>query len=358
VGDIGLLDHNHQHQEVPMHDSATHRLRIRKDQSTLTLGERRSFINTVLELKRKPSQMFPPSQNRYDDYVMIHVMAMIDMELGHGQAHRGSAFLPWHREFIRRFEIDLQTIDQRVTLPYWDWTVDNTESSSIWNVDFMGGNGRPDDGRVMSGPFAHGSGNWNLNILDKDDPNPGPDLRRKFGTFPNVPSLPTSEQVADTLKVVPYDCPPWNENQNTQPSFRNRLEGWYGAGRIHNRVHLWVGGGSNEDGTDLGTMVWSTSPNDPVFFLHHCNIDRLWAEWQRQNPTHGYVPNIAGPDGHNINDLLYPWGGRATIASVLDYQSLGYVYDKEIHPHEMARKVREERSRSLSPFAWQDLKQV
>lgn len=30
----------------------------------------------------------------------------------------------------------------------------------------------------------------------------------------------------------------------------------------------------------------STMPNvacavaDPIFFLHHCNVDRLWAEWQ------------------------------------------------------------------------------
>jgi tyrosinase len=26
------------------------------------------------------------------------------------------------------------------------------------------------------------------------------------------------------------------------------------------------------------------SPNDPLFFLHHANLDQLWALWQEQDP--------------------------------------------------------------------------
>jgi tyrosinase len=210
----------------------------------MNINEKEAFVNVVLGLKRQPSQLFPPSQNRYDDYVLIHSLAMIHTGTHHYapmQAHQGPAFLPWHREFIRRFELDLQAIDSRVTLPYWDWTKDNSEQSSIWTAEFLGGNGRESDGRVMDGPFAYDQGNWNLNILDSDDPSHRPYLRRRFGTFPNVPTLPTFQQVDDCLKVIPYDTPPWITNTGTgqpQPSFRNRLEGWYGEGRIHNRVHL------------------------------------------------------------------------------------------------------------------------
>ena len=93
------------------------RLRVRKDQAKLSPGERKAFVNAVLTLKQIPSQLYPPSQNRYDDYVAIHSVGML-MSTGSMPAHQGPAFLPWHREFIRRFESDLQSVDQRVTLPY------------------------------------------------------------------------------------------------------------------------------------------------------------------------------------------------------------------------------------------------
>src|SRR5215813_13004553 len=114
---------------------ANNRLRIRKDQADLTPGERNAFVNAVLALKQIPSQLYPPSQNRYDDYVTIHSVSMLTTLAGPMPAHQGPAFLPWHREFIRRFENDLQSVDQRVTLPYWDWTNEdeNKVDSHIWD---------------------------------------------------------------------------------------------------------------------------------------------------------------------------------------------------------------------------------
>jgi len=339
-----------------MDNVSSDRLKIRRDQATLSLGERKAFVNAVLALKDQPSQLYPPSQNKYDDYVLIHSAAMVSPVTGPMFAHQGPAFLPWHREFIRRFELDLQSIDQRVTLPYWDWTKDNSASSTIWNEDFMGGNGRDEDNKVMSGQFAYDAGRWTLNINDVYEPNPQPYLRRGFGKFPGVSTLPTAEQVSDALKVTPYDSPPWMtdvQEQKPQPSFRNRLEGWYGEGRIHNRVHLWVSGGTPPEYNDAGSMFWSTSPNDPIFFLHHCNIDRLWAQWQQHHPTHGYLPNIGGPKGHNINDPMEPWKGTATPASVIDHHSLGYTYDTEEAPMQMM--AAKQKQKIIGPFVWKDL---
>ena len=59
-------------------------------------------------------------------------------------------------------------------------------------------------------------------------------------------------------------------------------------------MHIWVGG-------DMGP---GTSPNDPVFFLHHCNVDRFWALWQHAHPGLGYLPAAGGPPGHNLNDVM------------------------------------------------------
>jgi len=130
------------------------------------------------------------------------------------------------------------------------------------------------------------------------------------------PTLPTPQDVTATLGVTPYDNPPWNVGSQ---GFRNNLEGFIGPG-MHNAAHMWVG----------GSMMPATSPNDPVFFLHHANVDRIWANWQRQWFKSGkddYLPVSGGPTGHNLTDGMFPWGAPSTPDSVLDTFALGYWYD-------------------------------
>ncbi|MDF0675978.1 MAG: tyrosinase family protein [Nitrospira sp.] len=270
-------------------------LRCRKNQATLTAQEKGHYVAAVLALK---------ANGKYDQYVQEHINAMND-------AHRGPAFLPWHREYLRRFELDLQTIDSSVTLPYWNWTVDNSPSSSLWDITFMGGDGRPSDGQVMTGPFAHANGNWTLNV-------DGPFLRRRFGI--SAPSLPTPSDVTSALNETVYDVAPYT--RLSASGFRNRLEGWISGPQLHNLVHVWVG----------GSMLPMSSPNDPIFFLHHCFVDKLWADWQRLHPGAGYLPVNGAAQGHNLGDAMQPWAGigqTVTPGSVLDHQALGYAYDTE-----------------------------
>ena len=85
--------------------------------------------------------------------------------------------------------------------------------------------------------------------------------------------------------------------------------------------------------TDLfGTMAANSSPNDPTFWLHHTNIDRLWSEWMRRHgPT--YLPESGGTVGHNIDDAMWPYshlGMTITPRMMLDSEDLGYVYDTEV----------------------------
>ena len=72
-------------------------------------------------------------------------------------------------------------------------------------------------------------------------------------------------------------------------------------------------------------MSQGFSPNDPVFWLHHSNCDRLWANWQErrlrtvQNSTHAdhWPPpeelspfdGEPAPLGHRLNDEMWPWVG-------------------------------------------------
>src|SRR5882724_4124846 len=117
-------------------------MRIRKNQASLTGAERAAFVTAVKTLK---------ANGAYDLFVDQHRAAFLATP--NDPAHRGPGFLPWHREFLRRFEDALRSIDRSVTLPYWDWTVDNSPASSLWDATFLGGNGTGADERVTTGPF-------------------------------------------------------------------------------------------------------------------------------------------------------------------------------------------------------------
>ena len=277
--------------------------RIRKNQANLTANERAAFVSAVKALK---------SDGRYDMIVNEHRTAMLSIRPD--PAHGGPAFFAWHRECLRRYELLLQSVNPSVTLPYWDWTRDGSATSSIWGADFMGGNGdASSDWRVTSGPFAYSTGEWTLTV--NDTPDTPPYLRRTFGLSGDA--LPTSTQVNSALTMVPYDASPWNFDTDINRSFRKYTE-W----NIHDVTHRWVG----------GNMLQAASPNDPVFFLHHCNLDRLWAMWQRRNATEPYLPSSGGPTGHNIDDPMWPWASESnppTPRKMLDHRALGYTYDDE-----------------------------
>ncbi len=307
---------------------------IRKNVRSLADDERKVYVNALLELKKK---------GVYDKYVHWHHQVMVPSVHPYepvdanyrNRAHRGPAFLPWHREFLMQVEGDLRTIDPTIAIPYWNWTEDagtpDPGSALIWRDDFMGGNGLASDhSRVQTGSFAHKNNRWPVPAYPEL---PEPGLKRAFGTL--TPTLPTPEDLNFAMNEVFYDTPNYNAGPFTI-GFRNRLEGFVtprgdnrvknAGSQLHNRVHVWVG----------GNMTLMTSPDDPVFFLHHCFIDKVWSDWQelqrRNNPEAAphYAPRTGGPPGHNLDDRLEPW--TRTIRQVLDITALGYEYEAPIAP--------------------------
>ncbi len=255
---------------------------MRKNQATLTADEKSRFVNAVLQLK---------ANGTYDRYVRQH------RDLFTAGIHNSALFLPWHREFLRRLERDLQAVDPTVNLPYWDWTVDRALTSSFWGNDFMGGNGVPPGGAVQTGPFAFSTGRWPLTV--RDNPAGRVELTRAIG---QGETLPTTNGVNRVLSRVPFSA------------FRLDLEGL-----IHNIVHMWIGGSA-------GTR---SSPNDPAFFLLHCNVDRLWAEWQKFHPTEDA---FQGDGQFNVNSPMPPWQNEATPPTpgrVVNHAAMGYTYDTD-----------------------------
>ncbi|SNX58821.1 tyrosinase [Nitrosomonas ureae] len=272
---------------------------IRKDANTLTAAERAEFVAAVQALK---------AEGIYDQFVLRHANAPMSA------IHRCSAFLPWHRRFIFDFELELQRVSSNpnLGLPYWNWPSGGA-NASMWNDDLLGGDGDA-GGVVRTGPFR--AGQWT--VINASGLPAGP-LMRAFGQN-GLPTLPTQAEIDQVMAVTPYDTPPWDMNSN--PSFRNQLEGWIGP-NLHNRGHVWVG----------GSMLPMTSPNDPVFFMNHCMVDKIWHEWQIRFPNQGYLPAAGGPFGQNLTDPMgsTPTGqvGQRPI-DVLDSAALGIVYDDAV----------------------------
>ncbi|ELS53373.1 putative Tyrosinase (Monophenol monooxygenase) [Streptomyces viridochromogenes Tue57] len=240
----------------------------------LTRSERRRFVEALLELKRR---------GEYDEFVRLHIAFFRgDGDTGLRAAHMTPSFLPWHRRFVLDLESALQSVDDSVTVPYWDWTRDRSTTALPWTDDLLGGDGRPQDRQVMTGPFAYVTGNWTIteNITNVEY------LTRDLGRSRNPIDLPTRADLNWALKDPVYDVAPWNST--VTKGFRNKMEGWGSDSnpwRNHNRVHRWVG----------GVMLGGASVNDPVFWLVHSFMDMQWTRWQRRHRKHRYLP--AKPPG-------------------------------------------------------------
>ncbi|KAK6952426.1 hypothetical protein Daesc_006963 [Daldinia eschscholtzii] len=103
---------------------------------------------------------------------------------------------------------------------------------------------------------------------------------------------------------------------------------------IHNNVHYWIGG----DGGHMSQIPVATF--DPTFWLHHCNIDRLFALWQALNPEKWFEVDIqrwfdqkiiGGGDIVTNKTPLRPFhrdekGTPWTADDARDWFKLGYTY--------------------------------
>ena len=245
----------------------------------------------------------------WDLFSLWHYVTMQLQTPGQGsnRAHGGPIFLPWHRLFLIRLEEVLQIVlrDPNFGLPYWDWARDRQLNNPLWRANQLGTN----RGTVTNGAIGQLrvrlSGRWGAGIgsfLEAHAPRP---ITRNAGRALNGSRLPRKTHVAACLQENVYDAPPWDTNA---VDFRNHLEGWRPYG-LHNLVHVWVGG-------DMGP---ATSPNDPVFYLNHCNVDRIWQAKLDGPGGLPYLPAGGGPPGHNINDpMIALIGASMTPAEVLN----------------------------------------
>lgn len=202
--------------------------------------------------------------------------------------HGGPEFLPWHREFVNRFEIMLRQVDPRLSLHYWDWTRD---ASPLFTDSFMGsGSGDAGNPWLAEGFYVPGADPYRADAFDPTHNNPVDPprtLTRNYsgGTFP----------ASTDTDIV---------NANTYTAMRNLLED------AHDSAHGLIGGTLSDP---------HISFRDPIVFLLHSNVDRLFARWQT-DPAHTdrLNPNLVyGAESPAMNVNVEPWSsGHGTFHDI------------------------------------------
>ena len=242
--------------------SAPVMVRVRKNANTLTAGERDRFVAALAQLNNQ-------GLGRFVDFRDMHATS-----ISLAQAHGAPGFLPWHRAYLLDLERELQAIDPSVSLPYWRF---DQPAPNLFTRDFLGVSDAI--GTVQfsaTNPLRF----WVTESM------PGINRRPFFNTSSAPPGLLNETQ---TLGI-----------STLYRSFRSM------EGNPHGFAH-----------TSFGGFIFNpaTAPRDPLFFLLHCNVDRLWAKWQRRNGRFNpalaasYDTRPTNPIGHRLPDTMWPWNG-------------------------------------------------
>ncbi|MDB5470355.1 MAG: tyrosinase [Caulobacter sp.] len=259
-------------------------------------------------------------------------------------------FYVWHRGFIGYFEETIRNLsgNPEFALPYWDWTElpripeglfdgpltpasaafapttgnlniftnkmkpamkaywDNLSSAQrsqlikrgyktfdlMWN-DVTGYSPSADAG--ISGNMAYAI-TCGSRYLSPD--NPGFDAKTLDAVSPAKIAAglaPVDFYNEDNTRSFTSSKTP---SHNTAPSGATKfsvLEGF-----PHNKVHNCIGGVGAVDPGPYGSMTNFLSPVDPIFFMHHANMDRLWDVWTRKQQAFG-LPIL--PTGDDLRTL-------------------------------------------------------
>jgi hypothetical protein len=264
---------------------------IRRNIAHLTDAERTSYINAVVQADSRFWSGGPVSYWDFQD--LAHQTTHV---------HGGPKFLLWHRELCRRYEALLQEIDPSVALHYWDWTTDPRSSpngnggfTNLSDDTFMGTMSGDVEGALAS--LHNGGeleGSRDATGLPQDPPQT---ISRSM-----EPGAGTDVTDAAILSASEGFAQP----QQFQ-AFRQKLED------VHGDVHVNFGPGN------IGDPSGHKAFQDPMVFLLHSNVDRLYAMWQAQagedwrldvNQVYGVDAGSTGDDGLSGNTLA-PWDGSS-----------------------------------------------
>nr|CAD2195004.1 unnamed protein product [Meloidogyne enterolobii] len=257
---------------------------VRKEFRMLSDKEREKF-NKILRIMKETGD--------YDRFAKQHRRVVVE-----GGAHSGPAFLLWHREFLKRFEITMRLYDPSISLPYWDSVLDSripkSADSYLFSNELFG---ETDNNQsVINGPYSPWRTLEGNQFITRSVGESGSCLKQK--------DIDTIMNKNGILNCLGYSTP---------------------KDIIHGLVHVFCGG-------DMLNV--STSANDPIFYYHHCFMDFIWEMWRYKNQNRTerelqYPPDNeeCASDDHYANATMEPFNNLVNIDALRNvYTDLLYEY--------------------------------
>jgi tyrosinase len=190
---------------------------------------------------------------------------------------RAQTFLPWHRAYLLAYEQALRDQVEDAAVPWWDWSA-TRRIPMAFAAQWIG---------TEPNPLF----DFHIRLTQTF-----PQLNRRTWRSPKPDALPSRWWIGAVLADTDY------------MSFSDRVED------LHDYVHWWVGG-------DMGQVA--TAAFDPIFWSHHCMIDRLWYIWQVRHGVNNMPAEL-------LDQPLEPFGMR--VRDVLHVQALGYECAENVLP--------------------------
>jgi tyrosinase len=212
--------------------------------------------------------------------------------------HGNWYFLPWHRAYILAFERLCRELSGKpdFALPYWNWTVDRRFPAA-----FAAGTPATNP---LNHPRTGVARGWRLT-----DDMVGPQVMARIMNSPDFEAFGSTRPPGQDSAA-----PRWQRRAGSKTELEFNP---------HDSVHLSVGG-------NMGIVELSSF--DPVFYLHHANVDRLWNAWNRRGNANS--PERIWRDfafnGQFIGPDAAPW--NVAVGQLGETQALGYRYDDDDGP--------------------------
>mmetsp|Transcript_16050 Transcript_16050/g.28035 ORF Transcript_16050/g.28035 Transcript_16050/m.28035 type:complete len:635 (+) Transcript_16050:313-2217(+) len=269
--------------------------RTRRSWRSMSQRDRDAFISAVERLK---------GSGRYDDFVWTHITQ-------NEASHMVPEFLPWHRWFLYVFETELRQVsgDCGLTVPFWDWELDDERilrdrQFTIFDEDQAFGIFTERHGGSCAWDVMDEDGRWD-GCLDREY-NDNWDFWRESQVI---------SQIVDYDEFSRGDFITRGDNVEAIDPDRERIRGYALNLEVgpHAAPHLIVG----------GQMEDMSSPNDPLFWVHHSNVDRMYAMWQdfHMHSSHfewSHPEDVRGDmyDGPNLDRPMRYMSGLAVDFTV------------------------------------------